>query len=120
VMDDQRRWQDLHVQDPPRGQIPYGSEVDAESVKFALDRVTDKNHPYYNTGPFPFAFELGPIIGTEATDKYTLAVHLSAPYSPMLTMLASSIGGLAGVSPAAVKQYRKEFSRHGRGSTPFE
>jgi peptide/nickel transport system substrate-binding protein len=97
-----------------------GSEVDAESVKFALDRVTDKNHPYYNTGPFPFAFELGPIIGTEATDKYTLAVHLSAPYSPMLTMLASSIGGLAGVSPAAVKQYGKEFSRHGGGTGPFK
>src|SRR5262249_52816711 len=98
-----------------------GSEVDAASIKFALDRVYDKNNPFNaTTGPFPFAFELGPITGTEAPDKYTLVVHLSAPYSPMLTMLASSIGGLAGVSPAAVKEYGKEFSRHGGGTGPFK
>jgi peptide/nickel transport system substrate-binding protein len=98
-----------------------GSDVNAESIKFALDRVYDKTNPFNaTTGPFPFAFELGPINATEAVDKYTLAVHLDAPYSPMLTMLASSIGGLAGVSPAAVKEYGKEFSRHGGGSGPFK
>ena len=97
-----------------------GSEFDADAVKFNLDRVTDKNHPYYNTGPFPFVFELGPIASTEVIDKYTVAVHLSSPYSPMLAMLASSIGGLVGISPAAVKQYGKEFSRHGGGTGPFK
>src|SRR3954454_9845847 len=72
-----------------------GSDVNAESIKFALDRVYDKTNPFNaTTGPFPFAFELGPINKTEAMDKYTLVVHLDAPYSPMLTMLASSIGGL--------------------------
>src|SRR5262249_36825306 len=79
-------------------------DVDAASIKFALDRVYDKNNPFNaTTGPFPFAFELGPITGTEAPAKDTLVVHLAAPYSPMLTMLASSIGGLAGASPAAVQ-----------------
>jgi peptide/nickel transport system substrate-binding protein len=97
-----------------------GSEFDADAVKFNLDRVTDKNHPYYNTGPFPFVFELGPIASTEVIDKYTVAVHLSSPYSPMLAMLASSIGGLVGISPAAVKQYGKEFSHHGGGTGPFK
>ena len=97
-----------------------GTDFDAEAVKFNFDRVTDKNHPYYDTGPFPFIFELGPIAGTEAIDKYTVAIHLASPYAPMLTMLASSIGGLAGISPAAVKQYGKEFSRHGVGTGPFK
>ena len=50
----------------------------------------------------------------------TVAIHLSAPYAPMLTMLASAIGGLAGISPAAVKQYGKDFSRHGGGTGPFK
>jgi peptide/nickel transport system substrate-binding protein len=96
-----------------------GTDFDAESVKFNFDRVTDKTHPYHDTGPFPFVFELGPIASTEVIDKYTVAIHLSSPYAPMLTMLASSIGGLAGISPAAVKQYGKEFSRHGGGTGPF-
>jgi peptide/nickel transport system substrate-binding protein len=96
-----------------------GSDMDADSIKFAIDRVYDKNNPYYDTGPFPFAFELGPIESTEVIDKYTIAIHLSSPYSPMLPMLASSIGGLIGVSPAAVKEYGKEFSRHGGGTGPF-
>ncbi len=50
----------------------------------------------------------------------TVAIHLSEPYAPMLTMLASSIGGLAGISPAAVMQYGKDFSRHGGGTGPFK
>jgi peptide/nickel transport system substrate-binding protein len=97
-----------------------GTEFDANSVKFDFDRVTDKNNPYYDTGPFPFVFELGPIASTEVIDKYTFAIHLSAPYAPMLTMLAGTIGSLAGVSPAAVKQYGKEFARHGGGTGPFK
>src|SRR5579863_1033615 len=95
-----------------------GTPFNAEAVKFNLDRITDKNHPYYNTGPFPFVFLLGPIESTEVVDPMTVAIHLSAPYAPMLTMLASAVGGLAGISPAAVKQYGKEFSRHGGGTGP--
>ena len=97
-----------------------GTPFNAEAVKFDLDRVTDKNHPYYNTGPFPFVFLLGPIERTEVVDPMTVAIHLSAPYAPMLTMLASAVGGLAGVSPAAVMKYGKEFSRHGGGTGPFK
>ena len=97
-----------------------GSKFSANSVKFCLDRVLDKNHPYYNTGPFPFVFILGPIVKTEAVDPTTVVIHLSAPYAPMLPMLASAIGSLVGISPAAVKQYGKEFSRHGGGTGPYK
>ncbi|HVY18687.1 MAG TPA: ABC transporter substrate-binding protein [Bauldia sp.] len=97
-----------------------GGEFDADAVKFNFDRVTQKDAPFADTGPFPFVFELGPITSTEVIDKYTVALHLSAPYAPMLTMLASSIGSLAGISPAAVKQYGKDFARHGGGTGPFK
>ena len=97
-----------------------GTDFNSDSVKFNFDRVTDKNHPYFDTGPFPFVFELGPVASTEVIDKYTVAIHLSSPYAPMLTMLASSIGGLAGISPAAVQKYGKEFSRNGVGTGPFK
>ena len=99
-----------------------GSEFDAESVKFDLDRVSPTRTnpllrlPVRSRSPSSSARSNS----TEAIDKYTVAVHLSAPYSPMLTMLASSIGGLVGVSPAAVKEYGKEFSRHGGGTGPFK
>ncbi len=97
-----------------------GTPFNADAVKFNLDRVTDKNHPFNNTGPFPFIFLLGPIERTEVIDPMTVAIHLSAPYAPMLTMLASAVGGLVGISPAAVMKYGKEFSRHGGGTGPFK
>ena len=96
-----------------------GSKFNSSALKFNFDRVTDKNHPYYHTGPFPFVFVVGPIEATEAPDPTTFVLKLSTPYAPLLTILAGTIGGLAGVSPAAVKQYDKEFSRHGGGSGPF-
>lgn len=96
-----------------------GSPFNADSVKFDLDRVLDKNHPYNHTGPFPFVFLLGPIESTEVKDPMTVVIHLKESYAPMLTMLASAIGGLTGVSPEAVKKYDKEFSRHGGGTGPF-
>jgi peptide/nickel transport system substrate-binding protein len=97
-----------------------GSAVDAAAIKFNFDRVTDKNHPYYGLGPYPLISVLGPIEGAEVVDPMTVAVHLSRPFAPMLNMCASFIGLAAGVSPAAVKQYGREFGRHGGGAGPFK
>lgn len=97
-----------------------GTDFNAESVKFDFDRVLDPKHPYHNTGPFPFVFILGPIERTEVLGPYTVAIHYKEPYAPGLTAIAGGIGALACVSPAAVKKYGKDFSRHGGGTGPFE
>lgn len=97
-----------------------GTDFNADAVKFNFDRVTDANHPYHNTGPFPFVFTLGPIERTEVLGPYEVALHMKEPYAPTLTMLAGAIGGLAGISPAAVKKYGKDFSRNGGGTGPFK
>jgi peptide/nickel transport system substrate-binding protein len=97
-----------------------GSDFNADAVKFNFDRVLDDKHPYHNTGPFPFVFTLGPIESTEVTNPYQVVMHLKEPYAPALTMLAGAIGGLAGISPTAVKTYGKDFARHGGGTGPFK
>ena len=96
-----------------------GTDFNADAVKFNFDRVIDPSHPYHNTGPFPFVFILGPIERTEVVGPYEVALHLKQPYAPALTCLAGGIGGLAGISPAAIKKYGKDFSRHGGGTGPF-
>ena len=97
-----------------------GTDFNAEAVKFNFDRVLDSNHPYHDTGPFPFVFILGPIERAEVTAPYQVVLHLKQPYAPGLAALAGAIGSLAGISPAAVKQYGKDFSRHGGGTGPFK
>ena len=96
-----------------------GTDFNAEAVKFNFDRVLDKNHPFHDTGPFPFVFILGPIERAEVLGPFEVALHMKQPYAPALTALAGAIGGLAGISPAAVKKYGKDFSRHGGGTGPF-
>jgi len=97
-----------------------GTDFNADAVKFNFDRVLDPNHPYHNTGPFPFVFILGPITRTEVINPYQVVLHLSEPYAPGLTCLAGALGGLAGISPAAVKKYGKDFARNGGGTGPFK
>jgi len=97
-----------------------GSDFNADAVKFNFDRVLDASHPFHDTGPFPFVFTLGPIERVEVAGPYQAVLHLKEPYAPALTMLAGAIGGLAGISPTAVKTYGKDFSRHGGGTGPFK
>ena len=96
-----------------------GSAFDADAVKFNFDRVLDANHPFHDTGPFPFVFTLGPIDRVEVLGPLKVALVYKEAYAPALTMLAGAIGGLAGISPAAVKRYGKDFSRNGGGAGPF-
>jgi peptide/nickel transport system substrate-binding protein len=94
-----------------------GTPFNAQAVKFTFDRMLNEDHPYHDTGPFPFAFFFSAIERTEVVGEYTVRFHLKAPYAPFLANLAYPVGLI--VSPAAVKKYGKEFGHHPVGTGPF-
>jgi len=94
-----------------------GTDFDAQAVKFNFDRMLDKNHPYYDTGPFPLSFFFGAVKETRVVDPHTVQFTLKEPYAPFLSNLAYPTGLI--VSPAAVKKYGKDFGRHPVGTGAF-
>jgi len=95
-----------------------GTPFNADAVKFTFDRMLDKDNPYYDTGPFPLAFFFSAIDSVTAVDGSTVTFKLKEPYAPFLSNLAYPTGLI--VSPAAVKQYGKDFGRHPSGTGPFK
>jgi peptide/nickel transport system substrate-binding protein len=95
-----------------------GTPANAEAVKFTFDRMLDKNHPFFSTGPFPFAaFYYGLIDKVEVMDEYTVKFTLKDRFAPFLNNLTAVTGSI--VSPTAVEKWGKDFSLHGVGSGPF-
>ncbi len=96
-----------------------GTPFDAAAVKFTYDRLLDPQHPYHNTGPFPFAaFYYGAIKETQVVDPYTVRFVLKQRFSPLLDNLTLNTGRI--VSPAAVKKWGKEFASHPVGTGAFK
>src|SRR5256712_1777854 len=77
-----------------------GTPMDAEAVKFSLDRhrtLKGSNR----------ASELAPVDAVEVVDPLTVRLRLKAPYSPLLAQLTDRAG--MPVSPAAVKKLGDNF-----------
>jgi peptide/nickel transport system substrate-binding protein len=77
-----------------------GTPMDAEAVKFSLDRhrtLKGSNR----------ASELAPVDTVEVVDPLTVRLRLKAPYSPLLAQLTDRAG--MPVSPAAVKKLGDNF-----------
>src|SRR5207245_5798318 len=78
-----------------------GTAMDAESVKFSLDRhrtLKGSNR----------ASELAPVDAVEVVDATTVRLKLKAPFSPLLAQRTAGAG--SSVSPTAVKQPRVHFA----------
>src|SRR5947208_4112932 len=77
-----------------------GTPMDAEAVKFSLDRhrtLKGSNR----------ASELAPVEAVEVVDPLTVRLRLKAPFSPLLAQLTDRSG--MPVSPAAVKKLGDNF-----------
>lgn len=98
-------------------QFHDGTPFNAEAVKFNFERMLDNDHPYHDTGPFPFAFFFSYIDKIETPNNYEVVFHLKQSYAPFLSNLAYPTGLI--ISPAAVKKYGKEVGRHPNGTGPF-
>ena len=94
------------------------SDFDAEAVKFNFDRMLNKDHPLYNTGPFPLSFNFSSIASVEIIDPHTVEFRLKEAFAPFLSNLAYPTGLI--VSPAAVEQHGKDYGRSPSGTGPFK
>jgi peptide/nickel transport system substrate-binding protein len=96
-----------------------GTPFNADAVKFAFDRMLDPEHPYHDTGPFPFAsFYFGAIDTIEVVDELNARFNLKQPYAPLLNTLAVACGFIP--SPEAVMAMGKDFSQSPVGTGPFK
>jgi peptide/nickel transport system substrate-binding protein len=89
-----------------------GTAFDAESVRFNLARITGDELASQKA-----RFMLGPYERTEVVDEYTVRIHLSEPFAPLLDSLSQVYLGMA--SPAAVEQWGDDYQLHQVGTGPF-
>jgi peptide/nickel transport system substrate-binding protein len=96
-----------------------GTDFNADAVKFTYDRLLDPNHPYADTGPFPFApGYYGSIAETVDVDPFTVQFRLKHQDSALVSAFTLNTGRI--VSPQAVMTSRKGFAQNPVGTGPFK
>lgn len=90
-----------------------GTAFDADAVRVNLDYVLDPEHHSQKA-----ASMLGPLESVEVVDKYTVAMHLSEPFAPLLDSLSQVYLGMA--SPQALATWGPaEYQFHQVGTGPY-
>ncbi len=90
-----------------------GTPFNADAVRVNLERVVNPA-----TQSQKAVFLLGPFKSVEVIDEYTVAIHLSAPYAPLLDGLAQVYLGMA--SPTALAKWGADYQSHQVGTGPFK
>jgi peptide/nickel transport system substrate-binding protein len=90
-----------------------GTPFNADAVRVNLERVVNPA-----TQSQKAIFLLGPFKSVEVIDDYTVAIHLSAPYAPLLDGLAQVYLGMA--SPTALAEWGADYQSHQVGTGPFK
>jgi peptide/nickel transport system substrate-binding protein len=96
-----------------------GTDFKAEDVKFNIERQIDPNHPYHDTGEFPYAeFTWGMVDNIEVVDDSTVKIALKEPFAPFINHLAMHPAAMA--SPTAIEKFGRDFSIQPVGTGPFK
>ncbi|HET7401367.1 MAG TPA: ABC transporter substrate-binding protein, partial [Usitatibacter sp.] len=88
-----------------------GEKMDAEAVKFSIER--HKTLPGSNRKG-----ELAPVASVDVVDPLTVRLNLSAPFAPLLAQLADRAGMI--VSPKAAKAAGDKFGSNPVCAGPFK
>jgi peptide/nickel transport system substrate-binding protein len=89
-----------------------GTPFNAEAVRFNLERITSEGLASQKA-----RFMLGPYERVEVVDEYTVRIHLSEPFAPLLDSLSQVYLGMA--SPTAVEKWGADYQLHQVGTGPF-
>jgi peptide/nickel transport system substrate-binding protein len=90
-----------------------GTPLTAHDYAWTFQRVLDPE-----TGATAAASALGPLVGAEAVDDYTLRLSLAIPYYSILASL--DLAFLQPLSQAAVEQWGDQYGRHPVGVGPYK
>ena len=90
-----------------------GTPFNAQAVQANIERIVNPDNQSQKA-----VFLLGPLDSVEVIDEYTVAIHLSTPYAPLLDGLAQIYLGMA--SPAALKEWGSDYQFHQVGTGPFK
>ena len=97
-----------------------GTPLDAEAVKFNIDRDSDPSHKFYHeAGAGSLKLGYGNLASVVAVDKYTIRIVHKDPFADFLPVLAFGTYSIA--SPAAIQRYgNDEYPNHPVGTGPFK
>jgi len=96
-----------------------GTPLNAEAVKFSIERQIDPEHPFNKLGKYPFAnYFFGNVKAVEVVDPFTVEFVLKEPRASFLTILTSAAASI--VSPTAVKKFGADYALQPVGTGPFK
>src|SRR6266581_2147216 len=95
-----------------------GTPLDAEAVKFSIERQFNPEHPANKLGKYPFAnYFFGNLKAVEAMDDATVRFVLKEPRASFLAVLTSGAASI--VSPTAVRKWGADYPLNPVGTGPF-
>ena len=95
-----------------------GTPLNAEAVKFSIERQFNPEHPANKLGKYPFAnFFFGNVKAVEAMDDSTVRFVLKEPRASFLAVLTSGAASI--VSPTAVRKWGADYPLNPVGTGPF-
>jgi len=95
-----------------------GTPLNAEAVKFSIERQINPEHPANKLGKYPFAnFYLGNVKAVEVLSSERVAFLLKEPRASFLAVL--TVGAASIVSPTAAMKWGPDYPSHPVGTGPF-
>jgi len=95
-----------------------GTPLNAEAVKFSIERQIVPGHPASKLGKYPFAsYFFGNVKAVEPLDELTVRFILKEPRASFLDVMAAAAASI--VSPTAVKKFGLDYGANPVGTGPF-